>query len=133
MYTFVIGAISYKTKEKEIILNFHTIHTFSLNNDRENRFNLANNLRRLFGISAINCRDYMRVAHMRVLDLKAIRGTRTRLNVRERPCVSRPVGLVPYPVTTEETRVITSITHPDVCVFNLHLYFFFPPLFASRD
>lgn len=69
---------------------------------------------------------------MRVLDLKAIRGTRTRLNVRERPCVSRPVGLVPYPVTTEETRVITSITHPDVCVFNLHLYFFSFSIRKSR-
>lgn len=98
---------------------------FSLINDRENYFKLlANSQRRLFGILAINCRDYMRVARIRVLDLKAIRGTRTRLNVRERPCVSRPVGLVPYPVTAEETRVITSITHPDVCVFNLHLYFF---------
>jgi len=58
---------------------------------------------------------------MRVLDLKAILGT--RLNVREHPCVSRPVGLVPYPVTTDETRVITSITHPDVYAFSV----FFSP------
>lgn len=75
----------------------------------------------------IRCFDYKSELRtlkslMRALDLKAI--LETRLNVRERSCVSRPVGLVPYPVTEEETRVITSITHLDVHVFDF-LYVFF--------